>query len=210
MVLQKPLAAAILAGGGARRMGGADKGALDVGGQPILARQLDVLRQVAGEIFAVGRAPAGLPPDIRVVPDRIPGAGALGGIYTAIVESPCDRTLVVACDMPFVTRQLVERLVERLAAEDADVIMPRTAQGYEPLCAIYSKACAEGIRERIEHGDLQAAVPPSGVRMVELGPDVLAALDPSGSALTNVNTPADHQRAIRLADRTGERAGGKG
>ena len=40
---------------------------------------------------------------LTVVPDDIPGMGALGGIYTAIVHSPCDRTLVVACDMPFLS-----------------------------------------------------------------------------------------------------------
>jgi molybdenum cofactor guanylyltransferase len=197
MVLHEPLAAAILAGGQARRMRGADKSALDVGGQPILERQLDVLARVAAEVFVVGRPPAGLPAHVRVVADRIAGAGTLGGIYTAIVESPFERTLVVGCDMPFVT----VALLERLAAEKADVVMPRTARGYEPLCAIYTKACAEGIRERIEHGDLRASVPPAGVHVIELGPDVLAALDPHGSALINVNTPEDHARARRLADR---------
>jgi molybdenum cofactor guanylyltransferase len=197
MVLQKPLAAAILAGGRARRMHGADKAALQVGGQPILERQLEILAHLTPEIFVVGRTPAGLPPGMRVVADRIPGAGALGGIYTAIVESPCDRTLVLGCDMPFVTLPLLERLI----AEEADVVIPRTIRGYEPLCAIYTRACAEGIRERIEHGDLRASVPPAGLRMVELGPDVLAALDPRGAALTNVNTPDDHARARRLADR---------
>jgi molybdenum cofactor guanylyltransferase len=200
MVPRNPLAAAILAGGRARRMQGADKSALDVGGQPILARQLEVLSRVASHLFVVGRAPAGLPAGVPVVPDRIPGAGALGGIYTAIVESPCDRTLVIGCDMPFVTLALLERL----AAEEADVVIPRTVQGYEPLCAIYTRACAEGIRDRIEHGDLRASVPPAGVRMVELGPDVLAALDPRGAALTNVNTPDDHARARSLADRITE------
>jgi molybdenum cofactor guanylyltransferase len=197
MVLQKPLAAAILTGGQARRMHGLDKAALDVGGESILHRQFAILSGVASDIFVVGRAPAGLPPGIRVVADRIAGAGALGGIYTAIIESPHDRTLVLGCDMPFVTRQLLERL----ATEDADVVMPRTAQGCEPLCAIYTKACAEGIRKRIEHGDLRASVPAAGVRVVELGPDVLAALDPRGAALTNVNTPDDHTRAKSLADR---------
>jgi molybdenum cofactor guanylyltransferase len=197
MVPHKPLAAAVLAGGQARRMQGADKAALEVGGQPILARQLAILAHVASDIFVVGRRPAGLPRGVRVVPDRIADAGTLGGIYTAIVESPCERTLVLGCDMPFVSRALLERL----AAEDADVVIPRTAHGYEPLCAIYTKACADGIRERIEHGDLRASVPPDGVRLVELGPDVLAALDPQGTALTNVNTPEDHARARRLADR---------
>lgn len=178
-------------------MGGADKSALAIGERPILARQLEVLRDVASEIFIVGPPPACLPPGIRAVADHIPGAGALGGIYTAIVESPCARTLVLGCDMPFVSAALLQRL----ASEDADLVIPRTARGYEPLCAIYAKSCAGNIRQRIERGELQASLPPRGVRVVELGPDVLAALDPGGWMLTNVNTPDDHVRARSLADR---------
>jgi molybdopterin-guanine dinucleotide biosynthesis protein A len=185
------MAAAILTGGRARRMGGADKGALEVGGTRILDRQLAVLRQVASTVFLVGRAPLGLPPDIRVVLDAMPGCGSLGGIYTAIVESPCDRTLVVGCDMPF----LSVALLERLAAEEADLAIPRTARGYEPLCAIYGRACAPGIRERIDHGELQASILPRGVRIAELGPDVLTAYDPDGLLFENVNTPHDYARA---------------
>jgi len=205
MVLQKPFAAAILAGGRARRMHGADKSGLEVGGRPILARQLAVLLPLATEVFIVGRPPADLPPGIRVVPDRIRASGALGGIYTAILESPCERTLVVACDMPF----LDAPLIRRLAAEDGDLVIPRTARGYEPLCAIYGRACAEPIRQRIEHGDLQASVPPAGVHLVELGPDALAVLDPGGQMFTNLNTPDDHERARNTADRISRDRKGK-
>lgn len=200
MLIQPPLAAAILTGGQARRMGGADKSALPVGDRPILARQLAVLQDLASDIFVVGRPPAGLPPEMRAVADRLPGTGALGGIYTAIVESRCARTLVLACDLPFVTAALLRRL----ASEEADLVIPRTARGLEPLCAIYAISCAGNIRERIEHGDLRAAVPPDGLRVVEIGPDVLAALDPGGWTLTNVNTPDDHTRARSLADRITE------
>jgi molybdopterin-guanine dinucleotide biosynthesis protein A len=189
----RPLAAAILTGGRATRMGGADKGALPIDGTPILDRQLAVLREIAWPVFLVGRAPTRpLPPGIRVVPDAIPNAGALGGIYTAIVESPCDRTLVVGCDMPFLSATLVMRLAEE---EEADLVIPRSARGYEPLCAVYGKACAPGIRNRIAHGELQASVLPRDVRIAELGPEALAAYDPDGLLFVNVNTPHDYARA---------------
>ena len=67
MTLGTPLAAAILTGGRARRLGGADKSALRVGGRAILARQLDVLRTVTPHVFVVGRAPLDLPAGIDVV-----------------------------------------------------------------------------------------------------------------------------------------------
>src|SRR5262245_5967454 len=108
-----PLAAAILTGGRASRMGGLDKSALDIGGLPIVDRQLAVLRQVADVIFHVSSAGAEAGRTIEgleLVHDRFPDHGSLGGIYTAIVESPADRTLVVACDMPFLSAPLLAHM----------------------------------------------------------------------------------------------------
>jgi molybdopterin-guanine dinucleotide biosynthesis protein A len=136
---------------------------------------------------------------LRVVPDAIAGAGALGGIYTAILESPAPRTLVLACDMPFLTAALFRTLTaEELAG--ADLVIPRTARGYEPLCAVYSKACAEPIYQRIRRGDLHASTLPEGVRVAEIGPKTLAAIDPAGLLFANVNTPHDYARATGQID----------
>ena len=201
MTVGRGLAAAILAGGRARRMGGANKGALAIGSRAIVDRQLDVLRSVASAVFVVGRDdPEWTRRGLRVVPDEIAGAGALGGIYTAIVRSPCDRTLVVGCDMPF----LSAAFLDRLAAEEADVVMPRSARGLEPLCAIYSKACAPGMRERIDAGALQAAMLPQDVRVAEIGPGIVAAYDPNDVIFVNVNTPHDYERAKGLMGLTAE------
>ncbi len=194
------LAAAILAGGAARRLGGASKALLPVGGQRIIDRQLDALRAVTRTIFIVAPDPApyeGL--GLRVVPDAVAGAGALGGIYTAIIESPVPRTLVLACDMPFVTPALFRALAapERAAA---DVVIPRTARGLEPLCAVYAKACAAPMLERIGRGALQASELPAGMRISEIGPEMIAAIDEDGRLFANVNTPHDYARAEGLIE----------
>ena len=193
MMRQRALAAAILAGGRARRLGCVNKGALPLGRMEIVDRQLFALRDVASHVFVVGApSDAWTARGLQVVPDDIPGMGALGGIYTAIVRSPCDRTLVLACDMPFVSAAFLGRLA---AEEAADAVMPRTHRGYEPLCAIYSRACAPDIRARIERGELHASVPPCGVRVAEIGPETLAMYDPDGLMFMNVNTPHDYERA---------------
>lgn len=197
MTIDRPFAAAILAGGRARRFGGAAKGALDVGGLRILDRQLNVLRRVASMVFVVGAAPeAWCDRGLHAVPDEIPGAGSLGGIYSAIVHSPADRTLVVACDMPFLSAELFQRMAE----VDADLVIPRSRRGLEPLCAIYGRACAGDIRDRILRGELRAATLPSGVRVAEIGPDALSAYDPGGLLFVNVNTPHDYERAKTLVE----------
>lgn len=192
MTKNRRLAAAILAGGRATRFDGVNKGALVVGSIAIVDRLLDALRAVAHEIFVVGRDdPAWTSRGLRVIADEMPGAGPLGGIYTALVHSPSDRTLVVACDMPFVSAGLLRRLA---AADDADVVIPRHARGYEPLCAIYSRACADDIRERLGRGINEASRLPAGLRVTELDVD-------DDVMFVNVNTPHDYERARELSDR---------
>jgi molybdopterin-guanine dinucleotide biosynthesis protein A len=176
-------------------MDGADKSALVVDGASILSRVLAVLQPITPHVFAVGdRHGAAAAHGLRVVPDAIADGGALGGIYTAIVASPCERTLVVGGDMPFLSDAVVRHLLQT----DGDVVMPRSPRGLEPLCAVYDRAAAAPIRARLERGERQAAVLPEGVRSVEVGPEEVAALDPDGLVFVNVNTPHDYERAVRL------------
>jgi molybdopterin-guanine dinucleotide biosynthesis protein A len=190
---QRCLAAAILAGGRARRLGEIDKSALTIDGVSIMARLLGVLESITPHVFAVGdqygaAAAAGL----RVVQDEIPDGGPLGGIYTAIVHSPCDRTLIVGCDMPFLTGRFLTHLMQRSQTLS---VMPRTARGYEPLCAIYTRESAAAIRDRLDRGERQAACLPGTVQVIEVGPEELAAFDPDGLLFVNVNTPHDYAQA---------------
>ena len=190
------VSAAILAGGRARRFGGADKASLAVGRARIIDRQLAALAVVADDIRIVANEPGrygGLGP--RVIPDAIPGAGPLGGIYTALLDATHDRVLVLACDLPFVTAALLDRLVQESRTGDpVDAVVPRSARGIEPLCALYSTRCAAAARDRIESGALQVAGLLDAVRTRVLGPEALAAYD-EGALFENVNTPHDHERA---------------
>jgi molybdenum cofactor guanylyltransferase len=194
---RRPLAAAILTGGHASRMGGTRKALLTIGGHRIIDRQLDVLRRIAEPVFAVSSHAAPADADIPIARDRYPDHGALGGIFTAIAESPHDRTLVVACDMPFLNGPLLAYM----AGLDADVVIPRSARGLEPLCAVYSKACLDPIRSRLERGVLEAAMLPEGVQVAEVGLEVLTAYDPDGLLFVNVNTPHDYERATEVFER---------
>jgi molybdopterin-guanine dinucleotide biosynthesis protein A len=185
------LAAAILAGGRARRMDGVNKGTLVVGRTAIIDRQLETLRELAVDIFVVGRSDASWTSrGLRVIPDEIPNAGPLGGVYTAIVRSPCERTLVVACDMPFLSSALLRELV---AVKDADLVIPRHAGRYEPLCAIYSRPCADDIRERLARGMNEASTLPTGLRVTAIDVD-------NERFFVNVNTPHDYERAKGLSE----------
>jgi molybdopterin-guanine dinucleotide biosynthesis protein A len=212
--------AAIIAGGQARRLGGRDKAALRIGGTSILERQIAALHGLVGHIFIVANDPdrfraAGVP----VVPDLSPGSGALGGVYTAVSAATGDRTLVVACDLPFLTRGLLARLIE--VGRAADIAVPHGASGLQPLCATYSRACLPELRRRVEAGQLRIAdlirhageagarmpaarsggsseIAASDLHVVELRADELARLGDEEVMFFNVNTPADYARAEQL------------
>ena len=192
--------AAIIAGGDARRFGGRDKGALAVGEARIIDREIAVLREVADHLVIVANDPdryrsLGLP----IVEDLVPGAGALGGIYTAITVARDTPTLVVACDMPFLSARFLRHLA--IAGGEVDVAIPRTAEGYEPLCASYSRGCADPIRRRIDAGALTVLGVLSDVRVREIGPEEIAPYDPDGTLFFNVNTPDDYVRSLDVVAR---------
>ena len=192
-------AAAILAGGQARRFGGRPKALLPVGGRRIIDRQIAVLGAVADPIAVVTNdrepyAALGIP----VWEDLVPGAGPLGGIYTALVRAAA-RTLVVAGDMPFLTPEFVRHLDQ--AGREADVAVARTADGRYPLCASFGAACADVIRQRLERGALKVGDLLARLQVRAIGPDELRPFDPHGRLLFNINTPEDYARGQRLAAR---------
>lgn len=187
------VAAAILAGGTARRFGGRDKSRLIVRGRTIIVRQVEVLQRVAAQIFIVSNdasrfADLGL----DVHPDLVPGAGAMGGLYTALEASRADRVVVVACDMPFLDPALLNRLVDLAAGADAAWV--RSAAGPEPLLACYRRDARFAVRKAIDAGRLTLAGLPSVLDVRELAADELKAFGPVDQLLANLNSPADHRK----------------
>ena len=152
------LAAAILAGGRARRLGEIDKSALTIDGRvdhgAAASTSCDRSLRTCSPSATTTARPRQRGSD--VVTDEIPDGGPLGGIYTAIINSPCERTLVVGCDMPFLTEPFLRHLVER---SHTLTVIPRTVQGYEPLCAIYARESAAAIRDRLDRGERQRRMP---------------------------------------------------
>jgi molybdenum cofactor guanylyltransferase len=199
------VSAAILAGGRARRMHGLDKSALAVDGLPILERQLAVLGQLTDDLLIVVRGDDEDPARFarggaRVVTDLVPDIGPLGGLYTALVHAAAPVTIVVACDMPFLTLPFLRHLATRVAG--MDVAVPRTTDGYHPLCAAYAHTVRPFVERQLARGALAVQALFTGepaARVVELGTDELAAFDPDGRLLSNVNTPHDYRQACSRA-----------
>ncbi len=189
--------AAILAGGQARRMGGQPKALLPIGGSRIIDRQLTAVREIADHVAIVANDHAlyeslGVPiwPDIR------PGCGPLGGILTALVHAKTPITLVIAGDMPFVTAQFLQYLAG--SGRDVDVAIPRTTDGYQPLCAAYNQRCIKVIQKHLDTRTNKVTDFLPNVTVRELGPTDTASFDPTGTLFFNINSPNDYATALKL------------
>ncbi len=200
-----PPSGIILAGGQSRRLG-QDKTLLRLWGEQgptLLEATVAKLRSVCDEVLVVGLVPSarpGLP--ARLVPDRFPGTGALGAIYTGLQEAKYPFALAVACDMPF----LDEALLCYMAGlpRDYDVLLPRIPSGQgsgeyhlEPLHAIYSRLCMGPILRSLERGQRKIIDFFPEVRVRYLEREELAPFEPLDRVFQNINTPEDLAKVMK-------------
>jgi molybdenum cofactor guanylyltransferase len=184
------ISAAVLVGGASSRMG-TDKAHISVGGVPAATRLASGLAALFEEVLLVGGAPPEDAPGRRVADPEGPRC-ALRGLVAALGAARTPRVLVVATDLMALTPDLVLGLV---AAPEADVVLPRAGGRLHPLCALYrreatrARACAHLASGRLA---LQEVL--DGLRLEILEGEDLEALDPSGLALQNANTPSELRR----------------
>lgn len=182
------VSAAVMAGGRSRRMG-RDKAWIEFEGRPLIARVIDVLRDVADEVLIVANDDRYAELGVRVVPDRFPDGGALGGIATGVGAAQHELVLVAACDMPFTTAAAWRLLVER--AGGADAVVPRIGADYETLHALYSKRCLPAMESALAAGRMRVISFFQDVEVREVGEADLRRVDPGLRSFINVNTPEE-------------------
>ncbi len=158
----------IVAGGRSGRFG-ADKSVHVFNGKPLVSHVYEAVSPVLDDIFIAANDPEkfaflGLP----VVHDIIPGIGPLGGIYTALETFQDERVFVLPCDMPYLSTGLIRFMCS--IENTYDIIVPSPDGRYQPLHAIYSRACTEAISSKIAEGDYRMSGFYSGfnIRIVTL------------------------------------------
>src|SRR5687767_6719110 len=152
------LTVCIQAGGQSSRMG-EDKALKTFLGRPLIQRVVERLSSIADEmIVTTNRLEEYAFLNLPLFPDLKPGRGALGGLYTAIASARHPSVAVVACDMPFASAALLEAASRLLVTEEADVVIPKFEEGYEPLHAVYRReTCLPAIEAAIDADQWQVA-----------------------------------------------------
>jgi molybdopterin-guanine dinucleotide biosynthesis protein A len=198
----------ILAGGASSRMG-EDKSRLTLGGRTFVESATRTLRAVTTCVSVVSSRDGAESHGLPLVRDLRAGVGALGGLHASLASCRAEWAAVVACDLPFVTGELLTRLVS-MCADDMDAVVPVQEDGrLQPLCALYrSRVCLEEVEEMIRADELRPRLLLSRVRARRVAFEELSDLEGSRRLFLNVNTPEDYARALDDgdADETG-RAG---
>lgn len=188
--MRADVSALILAGGRATRLGGVDKRTLVVEGATIFARQCAVLAPCVHEILVS----AGTDVDgHRTVRDAVPGAGPLAGIAAGLAAAATPWLLVVAGDMPYLARELVELMLARIG-DDRDAVGIRIGGLPEPLvCALRVAPARACVDRRLARGAYRASglLVEEGMRVAWVEEAEVRGIDPELRVLRNVNEPGD-------------------
>lgn len=133
--------AAILAGGNNTRFNGINKALLEYNGEKFIKKISDTLAHVFDEIFVISNISDELEKNINypVFEDKIKSCGPLSGIHAALFYSKKDFVFVVSCDMPFISKDIIEKQIDYFSKFSSDVCIPKSKEYIEPLHAIYSK-----------------------------------------------------------------------
>lgn len=188
----------VLTGGKSSRMG-RDKALLELGGQPLAVRIAERLRPVVGEVALISNLGRHGQLGLRVFADRVAGRGPLGGIVTALENTRCDWNLIVACDLPFLDTGFLRVLLERAVMDsEADAVVPKTADGWQPLCAAYHRRCLPILEIFLASDNPKVARTFEYLNVRIMAPDELEKFAFPARLFENMNTPEDYREAGRL------------
>jgi molybdopterin-guanine dinucleotide biosynthesis protein A len=194
--------AIILAGGFSSRFG-QDKGLLQLADKPLIKHVLAVIYGIVDETIIVVSSKVQAESfakvtgsDIRIVIDTSDMQGPLVGALTGFEKAYGEYSLLLPCDTPLVSRDILLLLLELCTNKNA--VIPRWPNGYiEPLQAVYcTKPAIDAAKRALDEGksDMRSMVDElQGVRYVSTL--VLQQLDPKLRTFFNVNTPLDLKKA---------------
>jgi len=178
----------VLAGGQGRRMGGVDKGLVELAGAPMVAHVLARLAPQVGAVLInanqnLDRYRALGPP---VVPDAVGGfAGPLAGLHAGLTGASGELVVTVPCDSPFLPFDLVARLRAALEREGAQLAVAKTFDQPHPVFALVRRDVLPNLAAFLAAGGRKIDAWYASLRVVEV------AFDDEAEAFRNINTTGE-------------------
>jgi molybdopterin-guanine dinucleotide biosynthesis protein A len=194
------LTGVILSGGENARMP-VLKGFLEVEGRTIIGRSIDVLRRVFEKVVISTNMPEryfsfGLPMVGDIRKERCP----MTGILSVLVATAEESVFVTACDMPFISGELIRFMVREHRVQETeqcyDAVIPVFKGEKEALFGIYTRAVIPAIESAYRTGDRRITGMLAGLRVRYITEAEVRALDPMGDSFVNVNTMKDYDEVL--------------
>ncbi|MGG7159469.1 molybdenum cofactor guanylyltransferase [Clostridium baratii] len=178
----------ILSGGKNTRMNGKTKAFLNIDGYRFIDNILLASSDYKEKIISCNDISKYLEfKDVKLVVDKFKEIGPIGGIYSALKETTLDEALIVAGDMPFLNKEILNFLGNYKFNED--VLVPVTNGKVQPLCSIYKKRVLETILKMIEEKDykLKNLLNRLNVKYIDIE---------NGENFSNINTVYEYEKIL--------------
>lgn len=144
--------AIILAGGNSSRMG-EDKGLMLLEGKPMIQHVIDVLQGVVEDIIIVSNNNEYEQFGCKVFADQVKGKGPLGGIYTGLIHSNTQQSLILSCDIPYINANLLNLLISH--SEGYDITIPEKDGFTHQLIGVFSERCVITFKNALDDNELK-------------------------------------------------------
>jgi molybdopterin-guanine dinucleotide biosynthesis protein A len=206
----RQVAAFILGGGASSRMG-RDKGLLELGGVPLIVRTVTLVKPLVATVTIVGTPHRYAALGLHAIEDpaadtrdgKRTGKGPLAGISRALATTHAPWNLILACDLPYLTSDWLDWFLSRALASQAQVVIPRTRHGFEPLAAVYRRECGAMISAALARGTRKVTAAFKNLHLDPVYTREWREIDPVGRVLKNMNDPRDYAEARRWWQRQG-------
>lgn len=188
----------ILAGGENRRIPYI-KGLLKVNGLTIIERNLNILKEIFHRVVISTNSPEiYFPFGVPLIGDIIKERGPMAGIFSVLVSAWVNPVFVIACDMPFVKKELIvymkDRFEELSLRNDIDAMVPRFNGEVEPLFGIYNPSIKDRVEESLKAGQKGLYVFLQNINTVYIEEQEIRDIDPDGLSFVNINTLEDYEK----------------
>ena len=183
--------AVILAGGMGKRMGGQDKGQLELHGHPLIEFVLDAIRpQVAGIVINANRNQQDYALyDYPVISDHLQGyQGPLAGFAAGLHAATTEYIVTLPCDGPQLAPDLVRRLMDALQRDAAEIAVAHDGARMQPVYALIPRRLLPSLEQFLASGDRKID------RWYAQHTIALADFSDEPETFININTPDDRLR----------------
>jgi molybdopterin-guanine dinucleotide biosynthesis protein A len=183
--------AIILAGGKSSRMM-TEKGLVNLRGKPMVEYVIEVLLKTTPNICIITKNSSYESFGFPCYEDVYEGKGALGGIYTGLVRSSFEKNIVVGCDMPFISPNILQQLIDDSNEMDAVISIHNSLE--EPLCSLYNKTCIPHFKKLLDDRRLKIIDALQGLKIKKINFDDKEWF--KGHEFANINSMEELKKAV--------------